>query len=107
MACSTFSGKQLDDAVLHVRTFKLWLSTKKLPARAAALNGLLVNEERNTAEISYFRSSLCESALLWFNNLTINVDPAHPVGAIGNHRIMCGFSTKFLIRPGAEMAPPK
>jgi len=52
MACSTFAGKQLDDTVLHVLTFKLWLSTKKLPARAAALNGLFVDEERNTAEIS-------------------------------------------------------
>jgi len=52
MSCSTFSGKQLDDAVLHVRSFKLWLSTKKLPARAAAANGLVIDEKRNTAEIS-------------------------------------------------------
>jgi len=52
MSCPTFSGRQLDDAVLHVRTFKLWLSTKKLPARAPALHGLLLDEERLTAEIS-------------------------------------------------------
>jgi len=64
MSCSTFSGKQLDDADLHVRTFKLWLSTKKLPAKAAAAHGMVVNEERNTAEISYFASSLRDSATI-------------------------------------------
>jgi len=58
MSCFTFSGKQLDDADLHVRTFKLWLSTEKLPARAAAAHGMVIEEERNTAEISYFASSL-------------------------------------------------
>jgi len=49
MACSTFAVKQLEDAVLHVRTFKLWLSTKKLLARAAAANGFFMDEEKNTA----------------------------------------------------------
>jgi len=58
MSCTTFSGKQLDDADLHVRTLKLWLSTKKLPARSAAAHCMVINEERNTAEISHFASSL-------------------------------------------------
>jgi len=53
MACSTFAGKQFEDAVQHVRTFRLWLSTKKLPARAAALHGLMVDAELITAEISF------------------------------------------------------
>jgi len=89
-SCSTFSGKQLDDAVLHVRTFKLWLITKKLSARAAAANGLVIDEERNTAEISY-------CAILWFNNLIINVDPAHPAGAIRYLTELCAaFQLHFL-----------
>jgi len=98
-----FPGKQLDDAVLHVRTFKLWFSTKKLPARAAAANGMVIDEERNTAEISYFQSSLQESAILWFNNLIINVDPAHPAGAIGNLTELCAaFQLHFLFDPAQK-----
>jgi len=100
MSCSTFSGKQLDDAVLHERSFKRRLITIKIPARAAAGHGLVVDEERNTAEISYFQSSLRDSAILWFNNLVINVDPAHPVCAIGNLTELCGaFQLHFLFDP--------
>jgi len=103
MSCLTFSSKQLDDAVLHVRTFILWLSTKKLPARAAAVNGLVIDEERNTAEISYFASSLRDSAILWFNNLINNVDPAHPAGAIGNLTELCAaFQLHFLFDPAQK-----
>jgi len=89
MSCPTFSVRELDDAVLHVRTFKIWLNTKKLPARAAALHGLLLDEERLTAEISYFASSLRDSATLWFNNLVINVDIAYPARTIGNLTELC------------------
>jgi len=81
----------------------LWLSTKKLPARAAAGAGLFVDEERNTAEISYFQSSLRESAVLWFNNLTINVDPGHPVGRIGTLAELCtAFELHFLFDPAQK-----
>jgi len=97
MSCSTFSGKQLYDAVLHVRTFKLWLSTNKLMARAAAANRIVIDEERNTAKISYFASSWRDSAILWYNNLTINVDPGHAAGAIGNLTELCAaFQLHFL-----------
>jgi len=97
MSCSTFSGKQLDDAVLHMRTFKLWLSTKKLPSRAMAANGSPIDAEQNTAEISYFASFLRNSATLWFNNLTIDVDPAHAANAIGNLTKLCtAFHLHFL-----------
>jgi len=79
MSAPVFSRKQLDDAVQHVRNFKLWLSTKKLPARAATANGLPVDAERLTAEISYFAPTLKDSATLWFNNLIFDVDPGHAV----------------------------
>jgi len=103
MSCSTFSGRQLDDADLHVRTFKLWLSTKKLPARAVAAHGMVVDEERNTAEISYFASSLRDAATLWFNNLVINVDPAHAAGVIGNLTELCGaFQLHFIFDPAQK-----
>jgi len=44
-----------------------------------------------------------ESALLWFNNLTIIVDPAHPVGAIGNLTELCAaFQLNFLFDPAQK-----
>jgi len=105
MSCPIFSGRQLDDAVLHVRIFKLWLSTKKLPARAAALHGLLLDEERLTAEIFHFASSLRDSATLWFNNLVFNVDAAHPASTIGNLTELCAaFQLHFIFNPAQKSA---
>jgi len=103
MACSTFAGKQLEDAVQHVRTFRLWVSTKKLPTRATALHGLTVDAERITAEISYFASWLRDLATLWFNNLVNNVDPLHPVGTIGTLTELCtAFKLHFIFDPAQK-----
>jgi len=103
IACSTFAGKQLEDAIQHVRTFRLWLSTKKLPSRVAAFHGMTIDMERITAEISYFASSLRDSATLWFNNLVINVDPAHPAGTIGTLAELCtAFQVHFIFDPAQK-----
>jgi len=103
MSCPTFSGRQLDDAILHVRTFKLWLSTRKLLARAPALYGLLLNEERLKVEISYFASSQRDSATLWFNNLVINVDAAHSAGTIETLTELCAaLQPHFIFDPAQK-----
>jgi len=62
-----------------------------------------VDEERNTAEISYFASSLKDSATLWFNNLTIDVNPGHVAAAIGNLTELCAaFQLHFLFDPAQK-----
>jgi len=64
---------------------------------------LFIDEEQNTAEISYFQSSLQESAILWFNNLVINVDLVHPAGTIGNLTELCAaFQLHFLFVPAQK-----
>jgi len=41
--------------------------------------------------------------MLWFNNLTINVDPAHPAGMIGNLTELCtAFQLHFLFDPAQK-----
>jgi len=72
-------------------------------ARAAAAHGMVVDEERNTAEISYFASLLRDSATLWFNDLAINVDPAHPASTIKNLTELCAaFQLHFIFDPAQK-----
>jgi len=66
MSCPTFSGRQLDDAPLHSRNVKLWIATKKLPARAAMAGAVPADAERTMAQIGYFSFTLREAATLWF-----------------------------------------
>jgi len=85
MSCSTFSR------------------AINIPARAAAAHGMEIDEEWNTAEISYFASSLRDSATLWFNNLVNIVDPAHAAGVLGNLTELCAaFELHFFFDPAQK-----
>jgi len=98
-----FCGRLLDDVVFHVLNFDLWLCTKKLPARAAALHSKHIDEEWIRAEISYFQSTLRDAATLWFDNLIINVDPACPAGNIGTlAELVAAFQVHFLFDPAQK-----
>jgi len=60
--------------------------------------------ERNMAEISYFSSTLQGSAALWFNTLTIEVNPAVAVaGNIGTLAALCSaFQAQYFFNPGQK-----
>jgi len=101
-----FSGRQLDDATLHSRNVKLWIATKKLPARAAAIAvagavgaagyvaAVPADAKKTMAEISYFSSMFKDAATLWFNGLTIDVVPA--VGVISSlNLLVAALETQF------------
>jgi len=64
MAPGPFYGRHLENAEQHVKTFTLWLATKKLPAPLAAP---AVGDPRDIAEIAFFASTLRDGAILWFN----------------------------------------
>jgi len=95
MSCPSFSGRQLEDAPQHVRSVKIWMASKKLPARAAL--PLPVDGERSMAEISYFASTLKEGAMLWFNSLTISIAVPVVPNAIGTLAALCAaFEAHYL-----------
>jgi len=76
------------------------MAFKKLPAHTAAVvGGAAANSKKNMAEISYFASILKDGATLWFNSLTIEVDPAAQVAAtnrIGTLVALCAvFEAQF------------
>jgi len=50
-----FYGRHLENTEQHVINFKLWLSTKKLPA---AVNPPVAGEDRDMAQIAYFANTL-------------------------------------------------
>jgi len=104
MACPTFSDKQLEDAIQHVKSAKLWIACKKLPARAAAVGNLPVDAESNTAEISYFASTLRAAATFWFNGQTMDVDPANAAsGVIRALDALCtAFQAHYLFDPAQK-----
>lgn len=54
----TFSGKELDDPVKHVKRFKLDVASKKLPVPAV---------ERLAATMGYFAQTLVDAANEWFD----------------------------------------
>jgi len=100
MSAPTFEGRNLDDPVLHCKNVRLYIACKRLPASAPRP----INGERNLAEIAYFSSTLTGSALLWFNGLTIEVDPAVAVaGDIGTLATLCtAFQAQFLFDPSQK-----
>ncbi len=64
---SPFYGHHLDDALLHIRKFKLFLSTRKLPNAGSADGGHSGQiHPREMAEIAYFGGSLQGPADTWF-----------------------------------------
>jgi len=70
----TFSGRTSDDPIQHTKNTKLWISCLKLPARAGFAGNIPADADRNSAEIGFFASTLQDSAMLWFNSLTIDID---------------------------------
>jgi len=58
------------------------------------------------AEISYFASTIKDKATLWFNSLTIEVDPAAQVAAtnpIGTLVALCAaFEAQLLFDPAQK-----
>jgi len=103
MSAPRFEGRNLDDPVLHCKNVRLYIACKRLSAYAL-LRANPVNSERNLAEIAYFISTLTGSALLWFNGLTIEVDPAVAVaGDIGTLAALCkAFQAQFLFDPSQK-----
>ena len=72
---SLFSGNHLDDATLHIRKFRLYLSTKKLPndniTMSSYEDGSRRIGQKDMAEIAYFGQSLKDSAQTWFDQQVI------------------------------------
>jgi len=57
MASPVFSGRHLEDSILHCKNIRLYIACKKLPPHTAV--GVVPSDaERNIAEISYFLSTL-------------------------------------------------
>jgi len=62
-----------------------------------------IDEERIMAEVSYFQSTLKDTATLWFNNLDITVAPGRPVGTIGTlAELLAAFQLHFLFDPAQK-----
>jgi len=89
MAVPSFSGRRLEDSILHCKNVRVYIACKKLPPRTA-VGVVPADAEDNMAEISYFSSTLKKNAALWFNTLTIEVNPAVAVaGNIGSLAALC------------------
>jgi len=101
MSEPTFSGRQIYDALQHSRNMKLWIATKKLPARAALMGAVPADAEKTMAEIAYFFSTLKDAAALRFNGLTLNVVPA--AGVISSlDLLVAAFNAHFAFDPAQK-----
>jgi len=104
MESPTFSGRTLDVPILHTKSTKLWISCLRLPAQAGVVGNITADADRNSAGIGFFASTLRDSAMLWFNSLTINIDPVvAPAPAIGTLDALCtAFQAQFLFDPSQK-----
>src|SRR5258708_39638163 len=74
-----FSGTHLEDGQLHIKRFRLFLATKRLPHEGERMSSYLSTEseapqqisQRALAEIAHFGATLRGSAETWFNKLII------------------------------------
>jgi hypothetical protein len=72
-----FHGRHLEDAGQHVKMVRLWLATRKPPAAPAPDgNNVPRYNQRDQALISYFASTLKDTAFTWFNTLTLGANAA-------------------------------
>jgi len=91
----------LDDAPQHSCNVKLWIATKKLPARAAGVGAVPADAKRTMAETAYFASTLKDAAALWFNGLTVNAVPA--AGVISSlDLLVAAFESQFAFDPAQK-----